>query len=211
MGINEFIKIGSRIKELRISKGISQKDMAERLKINRSTYSNYENDIREPNLEIIKKIAAELDVDISEFIGADRIYSNLTMNTDKYYTDSKYYPVYTLEKSQELINLYFNGVMHWVNDKLFSEEEKCILNEHFCEILIRYKNLLEAMLNSKLSYSSNEKNIQKTSEAINANLTPDQQKALYIGNNVDRQINDLSSYIQALPIMFSYATNKEGE
>ena len=68
MGINEFIKIGSRIKELRISKGISQKDMAEKLEINRSTYSNYENDIREPNKEIIEKIANTLNVEINELL-----------------------------------------------------------------------------------------------------------------------------------------------
>lgn len=69
MGINDFIKIGSRIKNLRIRKGISQKDMAEMLDIPRSTYSNYENDNREPSIETLEKIASILGINTSDLIG----------------------------------------------------------------------------------------------------------------------------------------------
>lgn len=40
MGINDFIQIGSTIKELRKAKGISQKEMSKLLDIPYSTYSN---------------------------------------------------------------------------------------------------------------------------------------------------------------------------
>lgn len=68
MGINEIIQIGSRIKEFRKAKGITQKEMAKRLNIPYSTYSNYENNNREPNMAQIKAIAKELKIDIFELI-----------------------------------------------------------------------------------------------------------------------------------------------
>lgn len=55
MGINQYIKIGSKIKKARISKGIRQKDMAEKLGLSISTYSNYENNYREPKLDIVER------------------------------------------------------------------------------------------------------------------------------------------------------------
>lgn len=55
MGINEFIQIGKQIKKLRIEKGYTQKEMSKITGIPYSTYSNYENNNREPNAEQLKK------------------------------------------------------------------------------------------------------------------------------------------------------------
>lgn len=68
MGINQYIKIGSKIKKARISKGIRQKDMAEKLGLSISTYSNYENNYREPKLDIVEKICEILDMTIDELM-----------------------------------------------------------------------------------------------------------------------------------------------
>ena len=46
MGINEYIKIGNRIRQLRLEKGYSQKEMAALAGISYTTYSNYENNNR---------------------------------------------------------------------------------------------------------------------------------------------------------------------
>ena len=56
MGINKYIQIGSKMKDARISQHISQKDMAKRLGLTVSTYSNYENNYREPKLEVIENV-----------------------------------------------------------------------------------------------------------------------------------------------------------
>ena len=50
MGINELIKIGSRIKAYRKESGMSQREMADKLGLSYSTYSNYENNYRDPPL-----------------------------------------------------------------------------------------------------------------------------------------------------------------
>lgn len=72
MSLNELIQVGSRIKKVRKEKGISQKYMAEDvLKIPRSTYSNYENNNRTPDLETLEKIAEALEVEVPELLGIE--------------------------------------------------------------------------------------------------------------------------------------------
>ena len=68
MGINQYIKIGSKIKKARISKGIRQKDMAGELGLSISTYSNYENNYREPKLDVVERICDVLDMTIDELM-----------------------------------------------------------------------------------------------------------------------------------------------
>lgn len=67
MGINELIQVGNQIRKCREKRGLSQKAVAEMTGIPYSTYSNYENNNREPNLEQLKKIADVLMVPITNF------------------------------------------------------------------------------------------------------------------------------------------------
>lgn len=73
MGLNEYIQVGNRIKEIRKSKGLSQREVAKKLKMAFSTYSNYENNNREPNFETLKKIANVLDVSIAQLVNDEAI------------------------------------------------------------------------------------------------------------------------------------------
>ncbi len=68
MGINEFIQIGNVIKDLRIKKGLSQKEMAQKIGIPPTTYSNYENNHREPNIEILDKVANILEITTEDML-----------------------------------------------------------------------------------------------------------------------------------------------
>lgn len=71
MGINEYIQIGSRIKKTRIEKGFTQREMAAKLGLSNSTYSNYENNYREPKYEILEKVSEILGVTLDYLIGLD--------------------------------------------------------------------------------------------------------------------------------------------
>lgn len=68
MGINEFIQVGNQIRKYRLKKGLSQKEMAKLADIPYSTYSNYENNNREPNSEQLRKIADALGVSIFDIM-----------------------------------------------------------------------------------------------------------------------------------------------
>lgn len=58
----------NNLKEIRKSKGLTQKDMAEKIGVAKSTYSLYESGKREPNILTIKKIAKVLDISASELL-----------------------------------------------------------------------------------------------------------------------------------------------
>ena len=62
------MKIGNRIKELRKSKGLTQKQLAEKVDVNAVTITRYENDDREPNLGTLQLIAETLNVTVNELL-----------------------------------------------------------------------------------------------------------------------------------------------
>jgi transcriptional regulator with XRE-family HTH domain len=59
------------LKGAREKKGYTQKDVAARIGVAKSTYSLYESGNREPSVPIIKKIAAALEVSADELLGLD--------------------------------------------------------------------------------------------------------------------------------------------
>ena len=67
------------LKNIRKRKGLSQEEMAQKLKLNRSTYSGYENEVAQPNLETLLYLAQEeklpleslLTTDLSKLSNAD--------------------------------------------------------------------------------------------------------------------------------------------
>ena len=59
-------KFNENLKEARIKKGLSQKEVADNIGVAKSTYSLYESGNREPNVQTIKKIADFLDAKCSE-------------------------------------------------------------------------------------------------------------------------------------------------
>ncbi|MBE6007913.1 MAG: helix-turn-helix transcriptional regulator [Lachnospiraceae bacterium] len=64
--------VGKTIKVLRIRKGMTQDEMAEKLFISRQTVSNYENGKSNPDLDILVKIADMLETDANTLIYGER-------------------------------------------------------------------------------------------------------------------------------------------
>lgn len=56
------------LKQIRIKKGFSQKEIAERLGVSQPSYAQYESGKRKPKLETLSKIADALDITIVEFL-----------------------------------------------------------------------------------------------------------------------------------------------
>lgn len=59
------------LKEARTSRKMTQKDVAEKIGVAKSTYSLYESGNREPGVAIIKKIAKVLNVSADELLGTN--------------------------------------------------------------------------------------------------------------------------------------------
>lgn len=64
-----MVKYGDRLRSLREGKGLSQKELADRLKINRSTYARYETSSTQPDYDILNSIANFYEVSIDYLLG----------------------------------------------------------------------------------------------------------------------------------------------
>jgi len=60
---------GERLKDLRVKKGLTQKQMAEFLNITSNAYQNYEYDKREMNIKSLTALADYFDTSIDYLIG----------------------------------------------------------------------------------------------------------------------------------------------
>jgi transcriptional regulator with XRE-family HTH domain len=65
----EEIKVGERIKELRLKKGITLQELAEKTGFSSAILSQIENHLISPPLGILLKIAKALDVEMGYFLG----------------------------------------------------------------------------------------------------------------------------------------------
>jgi transcriptional regulator with XRE-family HTH domain len=64
--------IGARISQLRKDKGMTQKELAERLEVSQPVVSDYENDVIRLPADIVGKIAQVLEVTSDELLGLRR-------------------------------------------------------------------------------------------------------------------------------------------
>lgn len=143
MGVNDFIQIGSRIKNLRKTKTtLSQKDMAKKLEIPVSTYSGYENNHREPTSAMLNKIADAIGVSLDCLLGleltgeelaatvADSIFSVAGFEVELlenglyrlFNYDEKYYFYASKEEVEDIID-NAAGLMAYELDKLKKTKE----------------------------------------------------------------------------------------
>lgn len=126
MGINDIIQVGNNIKKIRKNQNISQKDMAKKLNMPSSTYSNYENNNREPNAATLKKIANILNVSINDLLNID---SSENENFEKYLSDN----ISTIRVIEDLIKLCqfkinFNKISDMDDSELESSLKLAIKN-----------------------------------------------------------------------------------
>ena len=63
------IFLGQRLKELRLEKGMTQKEVAEKLGLNSVTYLVYEKGQREPPLSLLADMGAFFEVSIDYLLG----------------------------------------------------------------------------------------------------------------------------------------------
>lgn len=69
--------IGDRIRTVRKEKGLTQKQLAQRLGVSASMVGQYETNVRKPKFETLKNFSEALDVNITELIDIDDISPSL--------------------------------------------------------------------------------------------------------------------------------------
>ena len=82
----------TRLKEKRVEKGIKAIDLAKALNVSKQTISNWENDKRNPDIEILCKLADLYECSLDELVGRENKYNEInkinnlisTMPSEKY-------------------------------------------------------------------------------------------------------------------------------
>lgn len=88
------MNLGSRIKELRKERDITQEKMGNDLNIAKSTISQYENNINTPDTEMLNRLATYFEVSVDYLLGrtsirlpAEQIIKNSQVTTALHRTD----------------------------------------------------------------------------------------------------------------------------
>lgn len=68
MQLSEYLEVGKKMKTARTNTGMSQREMALKLSVSNSAYSNYENGYSEPPAEIIIKFCDILDITLENLL-----------------------------------------------------------------------------------------------------------------------------------------------
>lgn len=90
-----------RLKQLREEKGYNQEYIAEYLGVKQQTYSRYENDVTEPDINTIIKLATLFDVSSDYLLGLSEIRKgNLDQLPDDIMNEVKNFIEYLLEKNK---------------------------------------------------------------------------------------------------------------
>ncbi|WP_066896013.1 helix-turn-helix domain-containing protein [Clostridium nigeriense] len=79
---NININIGDCLKKIRIEHNLKQTELAEILGVKRSTYSNYEQNLREPSLKILSILVQKYNIDLNELIGGKPNDNSFNPNKD---------------------------------------------------------------------------------------------------------------------------------
>lgn len=69
-------EVGERIKQARTSKGITQKELAERIGVTQQNLAQYERGKRNPKIKTIKRFAQALNIPLMELIPIDNVCVN---------------------------------------------------------------------------------------------------------------------------------------
>lgn len=114
--------IGERIRSIRKSRNLTQKQLGELTGIAEPTIRRYELGKLNPKYETIEKIADKLGTTPAFLMGLEEPYT-----------------------ANELIDIYIHGAKKWAADFRFSEQQKVRLNEFLAESALRLKDLMNKM------------------------------------------------------------------
>lgn len=109
---------GSRLKQFRVACGLTQEQIADKLNINRTTYTKYETGVSEPSLDLLGRIVSIFGTDYNSVLSENDMYEGSIY-------DSKM-PMFNLTKDEQNVIIAIRS---------FSDDERIFLDSKIKEIL----------------------------------------------------------------------------
>ena len=111
------MQFGDRLKQIRINKDLKQEDAAKMLGIDRSTYTNYENNARFPTKETLIRIIAVLNISVDYLLSGQELLNYIE---DKEIELYKIPVIKTLSLKKDSIS--WDNVLYYKNSMLPHDE-----------------------------------------------------------------------------------------
>lgn len=205
---------GERIRAARKNANMTQAELAQKLGISYVGVSQWENGLRQPKYETLKKIADAIGVEWYDLVPPEESTQMIAAHTNdviareenqgkafvKTWPPESSFPSDNDRHMADLTDLYYRGVLNWAEDGLFSETETITIKMHFSELLLKYKQLVERMVYAKRSLEEiNGAEFQQI--LIQQRLTGDLKK----------ELDELKAWIDTIPLYFSAAVPHTSE
>lgn len=180
---------GDRIKQRRIELGLTVDELAEKIGKSRATIYRYENgDIENMPTPILEPLAKALETTPADLMG---------WSEEKHYTN--------------LASKYYDAVMHWSAEKGMSEEQTTAIRDHFAELLLRYKTLLEHYFQTNLNWKrERDAYIEFYSHGANKKSEVEIEE-LYLKDALKEQLKNLETWITTFPLKISMCKSESIE
>lgn len=95
-----------RLRELRLSRGVSMQKLADSVKMSKSSINMYERDAREPGLETLEAIADFFNVDLDYLIGKTDTPNKYLINSEGHLSSAEDYDKIRDAREKNHINIY---------------------------------------------------------------------------------------------------------
>lgn len=205
---------GERIRAARKNANMTQAELAQKLGISYVGVSQWENGLRQPKYETLKKIADAIGVEWYDLVPPEESTRMIAAHTSdiiareenqgkafvKTWPPEPTFPSDNDRHMAGLTDLYYRGVLHWAEDGLFSEAETITIKMHFSELLLKYKQLIERIVYTKRS-------LEGINEAEFQQILIQQRLA----DDLKKELDELKAWIDTISLYFSAAVPHTSE
>lgn len=171
----------SNLKNLRLDNDYSQIQISKKLGLSRSTYSNYENGISEPNIDMIIKISKLFNCSIDDLLN-NKVYTDIL--TKK--------PTLSIDLNKSDINQLKQKL---INDKLYYENYLKIFNLEIPKKINDISALLYYLDNFNITSNISKLNIE-INEVFESNISMQYNNIIDFSNYKNEVAEEISPYIE---------------
>lgn len=132
--------IGKKIKKLRNEKGMTQKELADKLNVSRSSITNWENERNYPDIQLIVMLSDLFEISLDNFLKGDReVIKKITSDTKVRKKQTKQLRVFYFLSGIIIFMFLFFGLPMFYNANVFSENQIKSVKVSKDEIVIETK------------------------------------------------------------------------
>lgn len=219
MNEEKLLEFGLYLKSLREGKDLTLNELAQKTGYSDAYISQVEKGRRKnpPTIDMLKHLSDALNTPYSELLRKagyaelaegqyfKEMFSSLGLSSGFPEDLTRYDDNEDLKRVTKLMNVWFRGVLKWTEDMRFTDNDTIMLREHFAELLIRYKQLIESLANTHNHWSDSKDHFMK---AWGESTTETGVRQFFLKAELDKDIQSITEWIDGFP---AWVANNEDD